>query len=262
MHLGERISDAVLNGPLRADRHEVHDDFGIAGALEDRPPELELFPQGRRVGKVAIVGNGDGAPRVVDGYRLRVLQERGAGSGVAHVADGGIAREPPQLLRWEDIDDVSHASVEAEVLAVARGYAGALLAAVLQSVQAEVGEVGRFSVPVNSEDSTHGSRAGARRPPVLSMLLLTTARKPQCRAHRPAFAGAALRAGCPTGWEPLLRGSRLCGEPPYGRTRPRSRNGRKLVRAMVTVRKLSLKVATFGRSRPAGWLNLPPVFPT
>jgi hypothetical protein len=55
----------------------------------------------------------------------------------------------------EDVDDVAHTPIRKELVAVTRDDAGALLAPVLQGMQAEVGEVRSFRVTVDSEDATH-----------------------------------------------------------------------------------------------------------
>ena len=57
-------------------------------------------------------------------------------------------------FRRENIGHVAHGFVAADFAAVAGGDAGALLAAMLQSVQAEIGQVGGFRMAVDSEHTT------------------------------------------------------------------------------------------------------------
>ena len=85
--------------------------------------------------------------------RLRVQQDRVAGGGIARVADGQFARQRAQHFRREDIRHVAHALVAVDVAAVARGDAGAFLAAMLQRVEAQIGEVGGFGMAVDGEDA-------------------------------------------------------------------------------------------------------------
>src|SRR5690606_19931811 len=119
-----------------------------------------VFAERLGIREVAVVCDGDGTPRVVHGDRLGVAEAGAASSRVTHVADGVDPCEAIELALGEDVDDVSHAPVRDQLLIVTGDDAGALLTAVLQRVQPEVGELGGFGVPVNSEDSTHGSVTG------------------------------------------------------------------------------------------------------
>ena len=56
-------------------------------------------------------------------------------------------------LRREDIGHMAHRLVAVDLAAVAGGDTGALLAAMLQRVQPEVGEVRRFRMAVDGEDA-------------------------------------------------------------------------------------------------------------
>jgi hypothetical protein len=63
------------------------------------------------------------------------------------------------MVGRKHVDDVAHAAVRAQLAAVARDDTGAFLPAVLQGVQAEVGQVCSFRVTVDSEDATHAGLA-------------------------------------------------------------------------------------------------------
>ena len=91
--------------------------------------------------------------RAVDQDRLRVGELALAGRRIAHVADGQRPGQLRQRLAVEDVGDVAHRPRDAHLLAVGRGDAGALLAAVLQRVEAEVGHVGRFGMAEDAEDA-------------------------------------------------------------------------------------------------------------
>ena len=97
------------------------------------------------------------AARVLDGDGLRVLLGRVAGRRVADVTDGGEARQVRQAIGREDVVDVPHLAHVAQMVAVGRDDAGGLLAAVLQGVEAEVGEVRGLRVSVDADDAAHGS---------------------------------------------------------------------------------------------------------
>ncbi len=86
--------------------------------------------------------------------RLRVEQHRVAGRGIARVADGQIAGQTGDLFRRKDIRHMAHGLEAADLATVAGGDARALLAAMLQRVQAQIRQVGRFGMAVNSKHAT------------------------------------------------------------------------------------------------------------
>ena len=73
---------------------------------------------------------------------LGVLPRRPAGGGVAGVADGDVPAQRAERALVEDLADQPHVLVDEDLLAVGRRDAGRLLPAVLQRVEAEVGELG------------------------------------------------------------------------------------------------------------------------
>ena len=99
------------------------------------------------------MADGERPARVVDGERLRVLQVRAARGRVADVANRERPRQVPELLLAERVLDEPHGAVREELLPVARDDAGRLLAAVLEGVEPEVGEVGGLGVAVDGEDA-------------------------------------------------------------------------------------------------------------
>ena len=58
------------------------------------------------------------------------------------MADGEVALERRERAVVEDVGDEAHVLDDVDVLAVAHGHARRLLAAVLQGVEAEIGQVG------------------------------------------------------------------------------------------------------------------------
>ena len=132
------------------------------------PRLLQLAPELDRVGQVAVVGEGQLAA-VVAPDRLRVLPGAAAGGRVADVADRHVALQRPQLLLVEDLGDEAGVAHRGDVAALAGGDPGRLLAAVLERVEAEVGEAGDV-VPgcVYAEDAAfvarrHRGRSAAAR---------------------------------------------------------------------------------------------------
>ena len=80
--------------------------------------------------------------------RLGVAQLAGAGGGIAHVADGGLAGELfAEHPRREDLADQAHAGVAVEGVAVGDDDAGRLLAAVLLGEEALVADLRRVLGP-------------------------------------------------------------------------------------------------------------------
>ncbi len=154
-HVGDRVLDqlAVVGGEQRGD------DLRVGGAAEGDPALLQLAPELDRVGQVAVVGERQLAA-VVAPDRLRVLPGAAAGGRVAHVADRHVALQRLQLLLVEDLGDEAGVAHRGDVAALAGGDPGRLLAAVLQRVEAEVGEAGDV-VPgcVYAEDAAFVARA-------------------------------------------------------------------------------------------------------
>src|SRR5579864_3026337 len=115
---------------------------------------LELSAPLGGVSEVAVVAERDFALVAVDDDGLGVEQSLVAGGGVARVANGERAGKFCEDTGLEDFFDFAHGAVELELRAVARDNAGGFLAAVLQSVEAEIGEVGGFGMAENAEDPT------------------------------------------------------------------------------------------------------------
>ena len=87
------------------------------------------------------------------------------------MADGRVPGQVLQAVGGEDVVDVPHLADDAQLVAVGRDDAGRLLAAVLERVQAEVGEVRRLRVSVDSNDPAH-----------------CAGRLAQCAGHQPSHS--------------------------------------------------------------------------
>src|SRR5438309_3697335 len=132
----------------------MHDDFGVAVGLEDGAAMLELAAPLGGVGEVAIVAECDLTLVAVDHDRLSIKQSFVAGSGVARVTDGQTARELRKHTRLENLFDFAHRAVNVQLLAVTGNDARRFLAAMLQRVKTEIGEVRGFGVTEDAEDTT------------------------------------------------------------------------------------------------------------
>ena len=70
------------------------------------------------------------------------------------MANSKIARQLAQYLFGKNISDQAHCFVRAQAYAVRRDNTRRLLSAVLQLVQAEIGELRRFRMVMNSDHAT------------------------------------------------------------------------------------------------------------
>jgi hypothetical protein len=70
------------------------------------------------------------------------------------MSDGRAPGQSGEALFLKDVVDVTHPELDAQHRAVRGDYPGGLLAAVLQRVQAKIGQARRFVVAKNAEDTT------------------------------------------------------------------------------------------------------------
>ena len=183
-------------------------DFGIAARLEDRALAHELVAQLVRVDQVAVVADRDLAVRAVD---EESAERSTAGSRLPSSTARGRSRACPgrlgERVAVEDVGHVAHRPGDADLLAVGRGDAGALLAAMLQRVQTEVGHVGGFGMTEDAEDAAfvlelvHGqfvTRRDSGDPPARTCRSIVTSTTPARASvdRRPRIARR--RPGLPT----------------------------------------------------------------
>ena len=149
--LRDRLDDRVLDRSGLRPRIEMEHDFGVAVGLEDRSGAHQPLADFVRVDDVAVVADADLAVHAIDQDRLRVRELALAGGRIARVADRDRAGQRRERGLVEDLVDVAHALHDPHALAVGRRDAGALLAAMLQRVEPEIGQLRRFRVSVDSE---------------------------------------------------------------------------------------------------------------
>src|ERR1700694_1701793 len=96
---------------------------------------------------------GDRDQPFVAGYRKRlgVLEYGVPGGGIARVSNGERAGKAADHLRSKDVRYMAHRLVAADLPIVTGCYAGALLPAMLQRIEPQVGEICGLRMPVNRE---------------------------------------------------------------------------------------------------------------
>ena len=161
----DQIGEAAMNGverflelfhesALRGTADEVHKHFGVGIGVEDRTFVLQLAAQGRAVGEVAVVAQGHISIMETENERLNVVGAARAGSGVAHVANRPVSLQAFDFsLVAEHLGQQTRSAMTDEMTIIVGDNAGTLLTAMLQRVQAEVGESGGVRVAPNAENT-------------------------------------------------------------------------------------------------------------
>ena len=118
--------------------------------------ELEQLPLQRfAIRQVAVVAERDAERRIdVEGLRFKV-GEGGARGRITAMADAGIAVQLAHVSRAKHITDVARALPHVEHLALGRGDAGSVLAAMLQQQQRVVEELIDRRMRNAADDSAH-----------------------------------------------------------------------------------------------------------
>ena len=100
------------------------------------------------------MGDGEAAELELGEQRLHVAQHGAAGRGIAHMADGEVARKPTDdVLGTEVVADQAERAVGVELLAVEGDDPRRLLTPVLQGVQAEGRVGGGIGASEDAEDT-------------------------------------------------------------------------------------------------------------
>jgi hypothetical protein len=144
--LVERVGQRAGQIPRLAARHQVNDDLGVARGLEDRAAMLERPPPLPCAREVAVVPQRELSFVAIDDDGLRVHQRGVARSRIASVTERRIAGKPREHLRLENFLHQPHAFFEVEFAAVAGHDPSRLLPAMLQGIQAQVGDLRGFAV--------------------------------------------------------------------------------------------------------------------
>src|SRR5882724_7669005 len=131
----------------------MDDDFGVAVRLKNRAAMFQAAAPFGGVGEIAVVAERHLALVAIDHDGLGIEQSFVARGGIARVADGGGAGKFVQNIGRENFFDFAHGAVGVEFVAVAGDNAGGFLAAMLESVKAEIDELCRFGVAEDSDDA-------------------------------------------------------------------------------------------------------------
>jgi len=150
-HARERVRQGADDAVRARARHQVEEDLAVRARGEDRALFFQLATQLVRVDEVAVVRESQRALVGVVDDRLGVLEKRLSRRRVADVADGGAPRKPRDASLVEEVVDVPHPLLDEDAAAVPRRDAGGFLPAVLEGVQAEVGQVRGVAVAVDPE---------------------------------------------------------------------------------------------------------------
>src|ERR1700733_3251226 len=129
----------------------MYDHFGVAGGLENRCAVFKPPAEFDGVRQVAVVAQRELAFVEINRNRLRVDQRVVAGGGIPRVSDGRGARQALDHFGGEDFLHVPQAPVQMQVHSVGRRNAGRLLPAMLQSIESQIGQLGRLRMPEYAE---------------------------------------------------------------------------------------------------------------
>src|SRR5258706_2221453 len=130
----------------------MQDDLGIRRRLEDGAIANHLLFELGRIDEIAVVADRNLAVGAIDYERTGIDEQPPAGRRVPHVADGHRSDEAAERDLVKRLVDVGHLARDVDLTPVRRRDAGALLAAMLERVEAEVRHVGGFGVTEDAKD--------------------------------------------------------------------------------------------------------------
>ena len=130
---------------------EVGQNLAVRRGLEQTALVFEVGAQPGRIHDIAVVRQREVARIVAEQKRLHVLDAAASRCGIAHMTDGHVAPERAERFLLEDLRNEPFALDAAENSVVHAHDAGSLLSAVLQGMQAVVGERGGVRHPVDAE---------------------------------------------------------------------------------------------------------------
>ncbi len=146
LNAAQSIGDGFRHALLQGMSDQVQNDLAVAGGLKDGALPLEALADIGRVHQVAVMRQGNASLVALDADGLGVQQRRVAGGRIAGVADGQASGHTRQRFIIEDVGHQPHGFVEQNALPIRGGDPGGFLAAMLQSVQAQIGQGGGLGV--------------------------------------------------------------------------------------------------------------------
>jgi hypothetical protein len=135
----------------------VEQHLGVGRRLEDRAVGFEVTADDRGVDEVAVVGDRDRPAMVPQEERLGVGGIGVPRGRVADVADRDRAGKLFDHVARKDVGDVAHSAAPDQRGALRGDDPGRFLPAVLEGIEAEVGQLGGFGVPEDADDPAHVS---------------------------------------------------------------------------------------------------------
>src|SRR6266850_1179963 len=132
----------------------MNDHFGVAIGLKYRAFVLQLAPPLRSVGEIAVVPERHFPLVAVDHDGLRVQQRLVARGGIACVTDGEIAGQVGQHRRGKDFFHFAHRPMQVQFGSIAGNDSSRFLAAMLQCVQAKIGQLRGLFMSEHAEYTT------------------------------------------------------------------------------------------------------------
>src|SRR6266403_495732 len=133
---------------------QMHDHFRVAIGLKYRAFVLQFAAPVRGVGEIAVVPKRHFALVAVDHDRLRVQQSLVTCGGIARVADSEIAGQIREHWRGKDFFHFTHRAMQMQLRAIAGDDSSRFLAAMLQRVQAKIGQLGSLFMSEHAEYTT------------------------------------------------------------------------------------------------------------
>lgn len=155
LDLTQRFHHAVDHRSAAGGRHQMDDNLGVGGRLEQAAPAYQLSAQHQGIGQVAVMGQRETAELEIGEQRLYVPQYRVAAGGVPDVSDRRMALQlGNHRLRAEIVAHLSHGVLNMIVFTIEGDDTRRLLSTVLKGVQPECRNGGSFTMVVNAEHAT------------------------------------------------------------------------------------------------------------
>lgn len=155
LDLTERFYHTVDDRAAAGGRHQMDDDLGVGGRLEQAASAHQLPAEHEGIGQVAVMGQRKAAELEIGEQRLYVPEYRIAAGGIPDMPDCGVALQlRDHRLRAEIVAYLSHGMLDVIVLAIEGDDTRRLLSTVLKGMKPERRDSGSFTMVVNAEHAT------------------------------------------------------------------------------------------------------------
>jgi hypothetical protein len=136
---GKRGRDAIREFPFGLSRYQVDDDFAVGSALKNTSGLFQSEAKFLGVDHVSVESEGDLTLGIVSDERLGVANLAGTGGRIADMPNSPFTGKSVHDLLAEDIRDQSHPNVAIKGVFVRGANTRALLAPMLEAVEAQIG---------------------------------------------------------------------------------------------------------------------------